>query len=311
MNMTNVPIGRIAAMLLRLPHVARVQVHRSAYRKPRTVVIHVRDFHWLPVSTSAHIYAACRRLSLTPADAERFADNFVTILDPPWRWPSSWAAAAAAVERRVSPQIRAEVEALHRKQCKRVGRVQAQQLEMLRALVAILDVRKAFVEGLTAEAMPHYKTESRLLKAQEEAGSRGWEQMQLKHGAAGRLFREGRLAIRPLEEAAAQYGPRPLREAAMARNLARAKGIVLAVLGGAHDLRPLLPGAHYLRVTVNAYDRFSLTLQGARARNKENPQWKSASKIARKTPRELPGQTTGNFAPASSSIPGPLVCCGP
>ena len=138
---------------------------------------------------------------------------------------------------------------------------------MLAAMLDKLDVAGVFVEGLTKEDMPAFIIISRVLARKENSPYK----IILQHGAAGKLYRDGKLKeVLPLDDEAAMQAANPVkdgkvkidktanekREDAMVLNLLTRKGIVVVILGGAHDLTDNLRGkAAYLRVKTKAYLR--------------------------------------------------------
>jgi hypothetical protein len=158
-----------------------------------------------------------------------------------------------------------------------VEQVQAGQLSVARYLVEQLALAGVYAEGLTAASLPDWELRLDLLRdldTLERLGGLDDEARQrrrlllLEVGVAGRLQLEGAVQqVWPLDDEAALHAARPVaegqvvidaeqmraRERAMMRPLPEA-GVVLIVLGAAHDLRGVLPrGAGYVRVKVEGF----------------------------------------------------------
>jgi hypothetical protein len=153
-----------------------------------------------------------------------------------------------------------------------VERVQAAQLPVARFLLRQFGLAGVYQEGLTQASLPDWNLRLGLLRDLDELerlGGLDHEARQrrrlllLEVGVASRLQLEGSVqAVWPLDDEAALNEAKPVaegevaidaakmraREHAMVGNLPR-EGVVLVVLGAAHDLAGVLPrGAGYLRV---------------------------------------------------------------
>ncbi len=166
---------------------------------------------------------------------------------------------------------------LYKQHLDAVEAVQKEQVALLSAILDKLDVSAVFVEGLTERDMPVFKAISRMIAEKEKTGELVglWETM-LRHGAVGRLYRQGVLKdVLPLEDEAAYAAANPVgengtvefdaarnekREDAQARNLLARQGVVVVILGGAHDLTDNLrrlagDDVQYVQVETKAYSR--------------------------------------------------------
>lgn len=166
---------------------------------------------------------------------------------------------------------------LYKQHLDAVEAIQKEQVALLTALLDKLDVSAVFVEGMTEKDMPVFKAISRLIAEKEETGELvgPWEAM-LRHGAVGRLYRWGMLKdVLPLEDESAYAAANPVGENgtvefdaernekwedAQAKNLLAKQGVVVVILGGAHDLtdnlRRLGDGdVQYVQVETKAYSR--------------------------------------------------------
>ncbi|WP_417398212.1 hypothetical protein [Gimesia chilikensis] len=165
-----------------------------------------------------------------------------------------------------------------------VRAIQKQQMELLRLLINKHDLKAVYVEGLTEknhkdilEFLVTMKRYEQIKKPPEDRFDRLIEaqhQLDLLHvGAAPRLVMSGELkTVLPAEDSKTMEAANPVnpdgsvvydlkaaisREDAIARNLLKADGIVVIILGGGHDLTDNIKRAggrcKYERVTVPKY----------------------------------------------------------
>jgi hypothetical protein len=143
-----------------------------------------------------------------------------------------------------------DIDLAHTRHLVEVRAVQAEQIEVLRAL-ADLGVKEVFVERLMVEdlpLLPHLLTAADSMTAL---------------GAAGELHRQGVLKILPAETLAAHRAANPLTEdgtielkaridaqhADIVGQLATREPLAVVVLGAQHDLTDALPpGVEYIRL---------------------------------------------------------------
>ncbi|WP_417396888.1 hypothetical protein [Gimesia chilikensis] len=166
-----------------------------------------------------------------------------------------------------------------------VRTIQKQQMELLRTLIKKHKLKAVYVEGLTEENhkgilefLESMKKYERTRKPPEDRFDRLIEaqhQLDLLHvGAAPRLVMSGELkTILPAEDSKAMEAANPVRpdgtvvydlkvaterEDAIARNLLKADGVAVIILGGGHDLTDNIKRAggscKYERVTVPKYE---------------------------------------------------------
>lgn len=103
---------------------------------------------------------------------------------------------------------------LYKEHLDAVKAIQKEQVALLTAILDKLDVSAVFVEGMTEKDMPIFKAISRLVAKKEKTGELIglWETM-LRHGAVGRLYRQGKLKdVLPLEGEAAYAAANPVGE---------------------------------------------------------------------------------------------------
>ncbi|MCR9230465.1 MAG: hypothetical protein NXI29_05590 [bacterium] len=165
-----------------------------------------------------------------------------------------------------------------------VQTIQKQQMELLRGLITKHKLKAVYVEGLTEknhkgilEFLESMKKYERARKPSEDRLDRLIEaqhQLDLLHvGAAARLVMSGELkTIVPAEDSKAMEAANPVqpdgtvvfdlkaahaREDAIARNLLKAEGVAVIILGGGHDLTDNIKrvggSCKYERVTVPRY----------------------------------------------------------
>jgi hypothetical protein len=156
--------------------------------------------------------------------------------------------------------------------------IQKQQKRVLRKLVKKLKIKQVYHEGFTAEQLPAYQKRIKTLKEFKPYlpdGDSGLDQLtryeyqtdMLQIGAPGQLLIDGHIAaVIPAEDAEAYDAANPVkpdglivfdakaneaREEAIVKNLMKASGTAVIVLGGAHDLSDNVPpGVRLLEVTV-------------------------------------------------------------
>lgn len=165
-----------------------------------------------------------------------------------------------------------------------VREIQKQQMELLRTLIKKHELKAVYVEGLTEknhkgilEFLESMKKYERTRKPSEDRFDRQIEalhQLSLLHvGAAPRLVMSGELkTILPAEDSTAMEAANPVRpdgtlvydlkaatdrEDAIARNLLKAEGVAVIVLGGGHDLADNIKrvggSCRYERISVEKY----------------------------------------------------------
>jgi endonuclease YncB( thermonuclease family) len=189
---------------------------------------------------------------------------------------------------RSKPFEEGEAVKLYEKHLADVEAVQKDQVVVLRTMIQITfekSPRVVFQEGLTPGDMKVYKALAEVLASSEKAGDAAkFRESILRHGATGRLYREGALKdVLPLEDAAAWKAAYPVRddgtvvmndkamekrEDAQVAAMLKHKGIVIVVLGGAHDLTDNLQRAEtpveYVRVQPRAYRRLAVASETSR-----------------------------------------------
>lgn len=165
-----------------------------------------------------------------------------------------------------------------------VRMIQKQQMELLRRLIKKYDLKAVYVEGLTEknhkgilEFLVTMKRYEQTKKPPEDRFDRLIEaqhQLDLLHiGAAPRLVMSGELkTVLPAEDSKVMEAANPVkpdgsvvydlktaisREDAIARNLLKADGVVVIILGGGHDLTDNIKRVggrcKYERVTAPKY----------------------------------------------------------
>ncbi|MEQ8852906.1 hypothetical protein [Gimesia sp.] len=144
-----------------------------------------------------------------------------------------------------------------------VREIQKQQMELLRTLIKKHNLKAVYVEGLTEknhkgileflESMKKYERTRKPPADRLDRQIEALHQLSLLHvGAAPRLVMSGELkTILPAEDSKAMEAANPVRpdgtvvydlkvaterEDAIARNLLKAEGVAVIVLGGGHDL---------------------------------------------------------------------------
>lgn len=175
----------------------------------------------------------------------------------------------------------ADVDALFEEHQATVAVIQRQQKQLIQKLVNGLKIKQVFQEGLTAEQLPAYQKRIAILKDFRQFLPTGdapidqftryeYQTDMLLIGAPGQLLIDDHIkSIAPGEDAKAYKAANPLkpdgrivfdekvneaREDAIVRNLMKASGPAVIVLGGAHHLSDNVPaGVQLVEVTVKAY----------------------------------------------------------
>jgi hypothetical protein len=100
---------------------------------------------------------------------------------------------------------------LYEKHLNEVESVQKEQLALLRAILDKFKVKAVFQENLTAEQVKPYKLLADVLAKHEN--ERDYREAILRHGATGRLYREGKIKeVLPLEDQAAWQNANPVKD---------------------------------------------------------------------------------------------------
>jgi hypothetical protein len=240
-------LGQLAAagdppltdVLRKLPHAQKVDA-KIAHAEPQTRIIHVLDWHML----SAQAFVADENDRAGKAlDADELEKRYAKHLD--------------------------DVEKVHK-----------EQVDLLTAIIAKLEVSAVLQEGLTPESVKSYRLLAKVLAEKERrlGDALKFREAILQQGATGQLFRAGRIKeVLPLDDAAAWKAANPVkedgsvlldekaikkREEAQVAAILRQRGIVVIVLGGAHDLTDALEHAgknvEYLRVSERSYTKLAM-----------------------------------------------------
>lgn len=165
-----------------------------------------------------------------------------------------------------------------------VRTIQKQQMKLLRSLIKKYNLKAVYVEGLTEknhkgileflETMKRYEQTKKPSEDRFDRLIEAQHQLDLLHvGAAPRLVMSGELkTVLPAEDSRAMESANPVkpdgsvvydlkaaisREDAIARNLLKADGVVVIILGGGHDLTDNIKRVggrcQYERITLPKY----------------------------------------------------------